>query len=74
MSENETGPSGLPTVAVARLFDVAGREDDALCQLDGCVALLHEVQAAKAALTAVPVGQLRAALELRRQPLHGEPA
>ena len=58
--------------AVARLFDVAGREDDAIAQLDGCVARLREVQQAKAALKSLPASELRAALEFRRRTLGGE--
>jgi len=62
------------TAEIVRLFDVAGREDDAIRQLDGCVARLHEVQQAKAALKGLSAAQLRAALELRRQAPPGEPA
>lgn len=57
---------------VARLFDLAGREDDAIAQLDGCVARLREVQQAKAALKSLPAAELRAALEFRRRTLGGE--
>lgn len=60
------------TAEVARLFDVAGREDDAIAQLDGCVARLREVQQAKAALKSLPAAELRAALEFRRRTLGGE--
>lgn len=59
---------------VARLFDIAGREDEALRLLDGCVAQLREVQDAKAALKMLPAADLRAALEFRRRALGGEPA
>lgn len=57
---------------VARLFDIAGREDETLELLDGCVTRLHEVQAAKAALKMLPAADLRAALEFRRRALGGE--
>ncbi|WP_155892841.1 hypothetical protein [Intrasporangium chromatireducens] len=56
----------------ARLFDIAGREDEALQLLDGCVSQLHEVQAAKAALKMLPEAELRAALEFRRRALSSE--
>jgi hypothetical protein len=35
------------TAQIARLFDIAGREDEALALLDGCVAQLRQVQAAR---------------------------
>ena len=57
---------------VARLFDIAGREDEAIRRLDGCVAQLREVQQAKAALKTLPAADLRAALEFRRRALGGE--
>lgn len=59
---------------IARLFDVARGEDAALHQLDGCVATLHEIQQAKAALKTLSAAELRAALEFRAQLLRGEPA
>ena len=62
------------TAEIARLFDVAGREDEAIRLLDGCMARLHEVQQAKAALKVLTASELRAALEFRRQVLGGEPA
>jgi hypothetical protein len=57
---------------IARLFDIAGREDEALALLDGCVSQLREVQAAKEALKMLPAADLRAALEFRRRALGGE--
>lgn len=57
---------------VARLFDIAGQEDEAIRLLDGCVAQLREVQQAKAALKTLPAADLRAALEFRRRALGGE--
>jgi hypothetical protein len=62
------------TAEVARLFDVAGREDETIRLLDGCMTRLHEVQQAKAALKGLTASELRAALEFRRQALGGEPA
>ena len=59
---------------VARLFDLTAREPEALGQLDGCVALLREVQAAKAALTRLSPAQLRAGLAHRRQLLAADSA
>lgn len=59
---------------VARLFDLAAREPEAIRQLDGCVALLREVQAAKTALTRLSPDQLRAGLARRRQILTSDTA
>ena len=69
-SRTETGPRSAADVA--RLFDIAGREDEAIRLLDGCVAQLREVQQAKAALKTLPAADLRAALEFRRRALGGE--
>jgi len=66
--------SDRSTAEIARLFDVAGREDEAIRLRDGCVTRLHQVQKAKAALKGLTACELRAALELRRQGLGGEPA
>lgn len=60
--------------AETALFDVAARQDEAIRLLDGCVTRLDEVQQAKAALGGLTAPELRAALELRRQGLGGEPA
>ncbi len=62
------------SIEVARLFDLAAREHEAIGQLDGCVALLREVQAAKAALTQLSADQLRAGLAQRRQILTADTA
>lgn len=51
---------------VAALFDLMGRETEALGQLDGGVSLLHQVQAAKAALGRLNPEQLRAGLRHRQ--------
>lgn len=56
----------LATAEIARLFKVAGRENDAIHRLDGCVAELHEVLAAKTALHRFNAAELRAVLEQRR--------
>jgi len=63
-----------PTAEIAQLFDVAGRQDEAIRRLDGCMTALHEVQQAKAALKRATACELRAALKLGRQGLGGEPA
>jgi hypothetical protein len=68
------GRTDRSTAEVARLFDVAGREDEAIRLLDGCMARLHEVQQAKAVLKGLTAAELWAALEFRRQGLRGEPA
>ena len=78
MNVTQTGPRpgddrNRPTAAIARLFDIAGREDEVIRLRDGCMTRLHEVQQAKAALK-LTAPELRAALELRRQGLGGEPA
>jgi hypothetical protein len=62
------------TAEIARLFDVAGREDEAIRLLDNCMTRLHEVQQAKAALKGLTARELREVLELRHQALGGEPA
>lgn len=62
-------PSDRGPEQVAHLFDIAGREDEALRQLDGCVAQLHQVQAAKAALKQLTPAEVRAALEFRHATL-----
>ena len=46
--------------------DVAVLLDHAIEQLTGCVAHLHEVQAAKAQLASLTPAEVRAALEFRR--------
>jgi hypothetical protein len=51
---------------IAELFAVAGREIEAIEQLTGCVAQLHEVQAAKAQLATLTPAEVRAALKFRR--------
>ena len=62
-----------PTAEIAGLFDVAGRQDETIRLLDGCMTRLHEVQQAKAALKRATVCELSAALKLERQGLGGEP-
>jgi hypothetical protein len=51
---------------IAELFAIAGREIEAIEQLTGCVAQLHEVQAAKVELASLTPAEVRAALEFRR--------
>lgn len=51
---------------IAELFDLVGRETEAIRQLTGCVEQLHEVQAAKKALAGLSPGEVRAALAYRR--------
>lgn len=70
---SETG-SGTPVGAqrarsadeIAELFEVAGREGEAIRQLGGCVALFDEVQRAKEALMRLSPAEVRAGLERRR--------
>lgn len=62
------------TAEIARLFDLAARENEAIAMLDGSMARLHEVQRAKAALTGLSAAEIRAALQHRCQTLTGETA
>ena len=73
-TDRATDETNRATAEIARLFDVAGREDEAIRLLDGCMTRLHEVQQAKAALKGLTVAELRAALEFRHQAMGGEPA
>ena len=51
---------------IAALFDITDRETDHLHDLEGCVARIQQVQAAKVILAHLSGAQLREALELRR--------
>ena len=62
---------GRSTAEIGRLFEVASREDEAIDRLDGCMAELREVQAARLALTAFTPAERRAALAHRRRTLDG---
>ena len=62
---HDAGESRTPE-QIAELFAIAGRETEAIEQLTGCVAQLHEVQAAKAQLATLTPAEVRAALEFRR--------
>lgn len=65
---------GRSTVAIAALFDVAGRQEEAIRQLDGCRARLHEVAQANAVLKTLSAAELESGLEFRRAVLGGESA
>lgn len=65
MTNTQDGENRTPE-EVAELFAIAGRETEAIEQLTGCVAQLHEVQAAKAQLATLTPAEVRAALEFRR--------
>ena len=52
---------------IARLMDLADTEDAVIERLEGCVARIKEVQAAKSSLRAFTPSELEEALELRRQ-------
>lgn len=65
MTNTHDGETRTPE-QVAELFAIAGRELEAIEQLTGCVAQLHEVQAAKAQLATLTPAEVRAALEFRR--------
>ena len=60
-------PSDLATAEIARLFEVAAREDDAIRRLEACVADLHAVQTARTALGRFSAAELRAGLIYRRR-------
>lgn len=65
MADTHDGETRTPE-QIAELFAIAGREIEAIEQLTGCVAQLHEVQAAKAQLATLTPAEVRAALEFRR--------
>ena len=65
MGNTHDGETRTPK-QIAELFAIAGREIEAIEQLTGCVAQLHEVQAAKAQLATLTPAEVRAALEFRR--------
>ena len=56
---------------IAELFEIAGRETEAIRQLSGCVAELLEVQAAKDCLKSLTPAEVRAAMEHRHPALRG---
>ena len=51
---------------IAELFEVAGREGDAIRQLTGCVRQLQRAQEAKHTLSTLTPAEIRGALDLRR--------
>ena len=65
MTNTHDGESRKPE-EIAELFAIAGRETEAIEQLTGCVAQLHEVVAAMAQLATLTPAEVRAALEFRR--------
>ena len=65
MTNTHDGETRTPE-QVAELFAIAGREFEAIEQLTGRVAQLHEVRAAKAQLSTLTPAEVRAALEFRR--------
>lgn len=68
MTKSHAGETRNPE-QIAELFAIAGREIEAIEaieQLTGCVAQLHEVQAAKAQLATLTPAEVRATLEFRR--------
>lgn len=69
MTNEQNGQQRSPQ-EIAELFEIAGRETDAIRQLSGCVAQLHEVEAAKQTLKALTPAEVRAALEHRRLSQH----
>ena len=65
MANTHDGKTRTPE-QIAELFAIAGRETEAIEKLTGCVAQLHDVQAAKAQLATLTPAEVRAALEFRR--------
>jgi hypothetical protein len=65
------GENDRLTAEIARLFDVAGWEDEAIWLPDACLSRRHEVKAALKRLTSCG---LLPVLEFCRQALGGEPA
>ncbi len=61
------------TEQIAQLFEIASKEDEAIRQLGGCVALFDEVQRAKDALKRLSPAEVRSALEYRRLALGDQP-
>jgi hypothetical protein len=70
MTNTHDGETRRPE-QIAELLTIAGREIEAVEQLTGCVAQLHEVQAAKAQLATPTPAEVCAALEFRRFALRG---
>ena len=70
MTNTHDGETRTPE-QIVELFAIAGREIEAVEQLTGCVAQLHEVQVAKAQLAILTPAEVRAALEFRRCALRG---
>lgn len=66
MTDTQYGGERRTPEQIAELFTIAGRESEAIEPLAGCVAQLHEVQAAKAELAGLTPAEIRAALEFRR--------
>ena len=51
---------------IAELFEIAGRETDAIRELTGCVQQLQLAQEAKHTLSTLTPAEIRGALNLRR--------
>ena len=68
------GETDRPAAESARLFDVPGREDEAIRLLDGAMSRRHQVPHAEAALKGLTASERRAALEFGRQVPGGERA
>ena len=71
IGQRSGGETDRSTAEIARLFDVAAWEDEAIRLPDACMSRRHEVKAALKRLTSCG---LRPVLEFRRQALGGEPA
>ena len=65
MTNTRDGEARTPE-QIAELSAIVGREIEAIEQLTGCVAQLHEAQAAKVRLATLTPAEVRAALEFRR--------
>jgi hypothetical protein len=63
---NTHGVESRTPEQIAELFAIVGREIEAIEQLTGCVAQLHEAQAAKVQLATLTPAEVRGALEFHR--------
>ena len=64
MTNTHDGETRTPE-QIAQLFAIARRQIEAIEQPTGCVAQLHQFQAAKAQLATLTPAEVRAALEFR---------
>ena len=73
-SDDAEAVPGRSTEEIAQLFELDGRESEAIAMLDGGLRRLREVQDAEATLASWLMVELRSALDYRRRLLGGESA